>query len=343
MYSVAIAGASGYSGAELIRLIHEHPNFELVTIAAGTSAGKTLSEVHPQFSAIAHVANLKFLETTPELLGNADLIFCALPHGESAELISQLPQSAKVIDLGADFRLADAQKWAQYYNGNHAGTFTYGLPELAIDKSLIASSSRIANPGCYATAIQLSVAPLIREGLIDATDLVVVAASGTSGAGRNAKVNLLASEVMGSMTTYKVGGAHQHIPEIEQELQRFTNAKVLVNFTPMLAPMPRGILATTSAKSSASLSQLRTAIEHIYADCPFVTLLPEGQQPTTAATLGSNSAHIQVTKDEHTGRVTVICAIDNLGKGAAGQAVQNANLIFGLPETAGLSRIGIAP
>lgn len=341
MKTVAIAGASGYAGAELIRIIHNHPNFELKTIAAGSNAGSKLAEVHPQFSAVSELADLKFVDTTPDNL-SADLIFFALPHGQSAELIKQLPEDQAVVDLGADFRLTDSSQWEKYYGGTYAGSFTYGLPELD-QRSKIIDSKKVANPGCYATAIALGLAPLLKSTGTKTSDIVVVAASGTSGAGRSAKINLLASEVTGSMSTYKVGGTHQHTPEIEQTVGAFANAAVQLNFTPMLAPMSRGILATISVLTGDSEETLRSALVDQYQDEPFVQVLPVGQLPTTAATLGSNAVHIQVAKDDRLNRATVFVALDNLIKGAAGQAVQNANLMFGFAETAGLTAIGVAP
>jgi len=343
MTTVAIAGASGYAGAELIRLIHGHPAFELTAITAGSLAGSRLAEVHPQFSAQSELANLTFADTTAQSLAEADLVFFALPHGTSGALIAELPSSVKIVDLGADYRLTDAGQWEKYYGGSYAGSFLYGLPELPGRRAQIAASTKIANPGCYATAIELSLAPLIASELVDASDVVVVAASGTSGAGRRATVNLLASEIGGSMSAYKVGGTHQHTAEIEQELQSLTDSPVAVNFTPMLAPMPRGILATISLKSATSERELREVLANAYANELFVQVLPEGQLPATAATLGSNAVHLQVAKDDRTNRVTVIAAIDNLIKGASGQALQNANIMFGFSENAGLSAIGVAP
>ena len=343
MVKVGIAGASGYAGAELIRIVEAHPQFKLFALSAGSFAGASLASVHPQFAAHHKLANLIFSETTSETFRDCDLVFFALPHGQSGELIKQLPEDTKVVDLGADFRLTDANLWSKYYDGPHAGTFVYGLPELPERRAQISTASRVANPGCYATAIQLSLAPLIAANLVDASDIVVVAASGTSGAGRRAAVNLLGSEVMGSISAYRIGGTHQHTPEIEQELQKYSSQSVALNFTPLLAPMPRGILATTSVKTTASKEQLYECLAKAYNDEPFVVVLPDGQLPTTAATLGSNSALMQVAVDEHTGRATIVTAIDNLIKGAAGQAIQNANLMFNISEISGLSVIGIAP
>ena len=339
----AIVGASGYAGAELIRIIHAHPFLELGAIAAGANAGASLAEVHPQFSSVPELASKVFVESTPAALANHDLVFLALPHGQSAQLISQLPDYVLIVDLGADFRLEDNKDWHTYYGGTYAGSWTYGVPEIHGQRAKISGSTRIANPGCYATAIELGLAPLLAAGLADTNDIIVVAASGTSGAGRGAKVNLLNSEVAGSMSTYKVGGTHQHTPEIEQTLSHVAGVDVQINFTPMLAPMPRGILATMSVRTTVGGAELRKTLVHYFADEPFVTVLPDGQLPVTASTLGSNAVHIQVAKDDRTNRATVFVALDNLIKGAAGQAVQNANLICGFPETAGLSAIGIAP
>lgn len=339
----AIVGASGYAGAELIRIIHAHPFLELGAIAAGANAGASLAEVHPQFSSVPELASKVFVESTPAALANHDLVFLALPHGQSAQLISQLPDFVLIVDLGADFRLEDNKDWHTYYGGTYAGSWTYGVPEIHGQRAKISGSTRIANPGCYATAIELGLAPLLAAGLADTNDIIVVAASGTSGAGRGAKVNLLNSEVAGSMSTYKVGGTHQHTPEIEQTLSHVAGVDVQINFTPMLAPMPRGILATMSVKTTVGGAELRKTLVDYFANEPFVTVLPDGQLPVTASTLGSNAVHIQVAKDDRTNRATVFVALDNLIKGAAGQAVQNANLICGFPETAGLSAIGIAP
>jgi N-acetyl-gamma-glutamyl-phosphate reductase len=269
-------------------------------------------------------------------LTDADLVFLALPHGQSAALAAQLPAGVKIVDLGADFRLEDGELWRRYYGGEHAGTWTYGLPELPGQRELIATSDRVANTGCYAATVTLALAPLIAAGLADPADVVVVAASGTSGAGRNAKVNLLGSEVMGDLSPYKVG-AHQHVPEIKQA----TGATSL-SMTPVLAPMPRGSLATVTARFREE-GDARAVLAEAYANEAFVHVLPEEQWPHTAATSGSNSCHLQATVDVDSGRIVVVSALDNLGKGAAGQAVQCANIMSGLPETMGLSVNGIAP
>ncbi|MFI7553594.1 N-acetyl-gamma-glutamyl-phosphate reductase [Micromonospora sediminimaris] len=328
----AVAGASGYAGGELLRLLAGHPEFDLVAATAHSQAGQRLDAVHPQLTGL----DVTLGATAPEVLAEADLVFLALPHGESAALAAQLPAGVRIVDLGADHRLADADAWARYYGGPHAGAWTYGLPELPGQRERIAAAERVASTGCYAATITLALAPLIVAGVARPDDVVVVAASGTSGAGRAAKAHLLASEVMGDLSPYKVG-AHQHVPEIKQA----TGATGL-SFTPVLAPMPRGILATVTALPTGETDP-RAVLAQAYADEPFVHLLPEGRWPHTAATLGGNSCHLQATVDVDSGRLIVVAALDNLGKGAAGQAVQNANLMFGLPETTGLSVWGTAP
>jgi len=326
---IGVVGASGYAGGELLRLLAGHPEFEAAVITAGSNAGEEITSVHPQLS---QYAGRKFVETDAESLAGLDLVFTALPHGESAKLINQLDPDQKVVDLGADFRLKSKEQWQKYYGGNHAGTWVYGLPELPNHREIIKASSRVANPGCYATVISLAIAPMLP--FVDKSDIVVVAASGTTGAGRAAKVNLIGSEVMGSMSSYKFAGAHQHTPEIEQA----TGAKI--SFTPILAPMPRGILATVTGKLSAK-GDVKAAYLDAYKSEEFVWVMPDGQLPKTSAVVGSNYVQMQVAIDEHTNRVVVSAVIDNLGKGAAGQAIQNGNLICGLHEFAGLTGTGL--
>jgi N-acetyl-gamma-glutamyl-phosphate reductase len=328
----AVAGASGYAGGELLRLIAGHPEFDLVAATARRRAGQPLAAVHPHLTGL----DLLFAETEPSALAHADLVFLALPHGQSAAVAAVLPPTVKIVDLGADFRLADARAWAAYYGGDHAGSWTYGLPELPGQRARIAASDRVANTGCYAAAVALALAPLIEYGAVSPEDVVVVASSGTSGAGRDAGPHLMATEVMGDLSPYKVG-AHQHVPEIKQA----TGAHSL-SLTPVLAPMPRGILATVTARPTRTADP-RSVLAAAYAGEPFVTVLAEGAWPHTGATAGSNACHLQATVDRDSDRVIVVSALDNLGKGAAGQAVQNANLMLGLPETAGLSAYGMAP
>jgi N-acetyl-gamma-glutamyl-phosphate reductase len=344
--NAAVAGASGYAGGELLRLLAGHPDLEVGPISAAGNAGRRLGDVHPQLVSLADRPLIGVSgEPGDPAFDGADVVFLALPHGTSAALVAGLPPDVVVVDLGADFLLADPAAWERFYGGAHAGTWTYGLPELPGARGAIRGSRRVANPGCYPTAVTLALAPLLAAGVVEPLDLVVVAASGTSGAGRGATVNLLGSEVMGDLSAYKVGGTHQHLAEITQSLSASAGESVTLSFTPVLAPMPRGILATCTARlaTGAAVSAARDALSAAYADEPFVTLLPDGQWPHTAATAGSNSCHLQVAVDTDASRVVVIAAIDNLGKGAAGQAVQNANLMLGLPETAGLGIDGLAP
>lgn len=340
--TAAVAGASGYAGGELLRLLSGHPAITLGPLAAGSAAGSPVGAVHPH---LGPIADRLFLATDPAILADADLIFLALPHGESAALAEALPPTTPVIDLGADHRLESAAAWLAFYGGEPAEAWPYGLPELPGSRSQISQARRVAAPGCYPTAVALALAPLLAAGLVEPADVVVVAASGTSGAGRAAKPALLGSEVMGDVSAYKVGGTHQHTPEMVQSLSLAAGAPVSLSFTPLLAPMPRGILATCTARlrAGADTSALRAALAAAYAGEPFVRLLAAGSWPRTASTYGSNAAHLQVAADPAAGRAVVVAAIDNLGKGAAGQAVQCANLMLGLEETAGLSAIGMAP
>jgi N-acetyl-gamma-glutamyl-phosphate reductase len=335
----AVIGASGYAGGELLRLLATHPVFEVTVVSAHSNAGEQVTSVHPQLQSYA---GREFVTAESIDFTSIELVFLALPHGESAALIAKLPLHLKIVDLGADYRLEDPAQWERYYGGKHAGAWVYGLPELAAgQREAIKNESRVANPGCYATSISLGVAPAI--SVIDSSDIVVVAASGTTGAGRSAKINLIGSEVMGSLSSYKFGGVHQHTPEIEQALSGVAKKEVRISFTPILAPMPRGILATITAKLTAALTtqQAHELYAKHYANEFFVDLLPLGQMPKTSAVTASNKVQIQVAVDQHTNRLVVSVAIDNLGKGAAGQAIQNANLMCGLAEISGLALDGI--
>jgi N-acetyl-gamma-glutamyl-phosphate reductase len=335
---IGIVGASGYAGGELLRLLAIHPEFEVSAITAHSNAGEEITSIHPQLQSYS---GRKFSAFLPSDFTSCELIFLALPHGESAKVISQLPATSKIVDLGADYRLESADAWAQYYGGEYAGSWTYGLADIEPYKTLISQSTKIANPGCYATSIALGAAPA--STITDLSDLVVVAASGTTGAGRSAKINLIASEVSGSLTSYKFGGVHQHTPEIEQALTKISGVDAKISFTPILAPMPRGILSTITAKLTKKISteEVHALYSQYFAQSQFVTVLPMGTMPKTAALTGSNHVQIQVAVDEHTARLVVSVAIDNLGKGAAAQAIQSANLMCGIDEATGLGFDGI--
>ncbi|MFE1026002.1 N-acetyl-gamma-glutamyl-phosphate reductase [Streptomyces sp. NPDC058818] len=337
----AVAGASGYAGGELLRLLLVHPEVEIGALTGNSNAGQRLGALQPHLLPLAD----RVLEaTTPEVLAGHDVVFLALPHGQSAAVAEQLGSDVLVVDMGADFRLKDAGDWEQFYGSPHAGTWPYGMPELPGARAALEGSRRVAVPGCYPTAVSLALFPAYAASLAE-PEAVIVAASGTSGAGKAAKPHLLGSEVMGSMSPYGVGGLHRHTPEMMQNLGAVAGEPVTVSFTPTLAPMPRGILATCTAKAKPGVTaeSVRAAYEKAFADEPFVHLLPEGQWPATASVYGSNAVQIQVAYDAAAGRIIAISAIDNLAKGTAGGAVQSMNIALGLDETTGLTTIGVAP
>ncbi|MER6300255.1 N-acetyl-gamma-glutamyl-phosphate reductase [Kitasatospora sp. NPDC001539] len=338
---VAVAGASGYAGGEVLRLLLGHPEVEIGALTGGSNAGTRLGALQPHLIPLAD----RVLEpTTPEVLADHDVVFLALPHGQSAAVAEALGPNVLVVDCGADFRLKAAADWEQFYGSAHAGTWPYGLPELPGHRAALKGSNRIAVPGCYPTAVSLALFPAYAAGLAE-PEAVVVAASGTSGAGKAAKPHLLGSEVMGSVSPYGVGGVHRHTPEMVQNLTPLAGEPVTVSFTPTLVPMPRGILATCSAKARPGVSaeSLRAAYAEAFADEAFVHLLPEGQWPQTSSVYGANTALVQVALDLTAGRIIAISAIDNLVKGTAGGAVQSMNIALGLPEELGLPVNGVAP
>lgn len=341
---VAVAGASGYAGGEILRLLLGHPAYAhgrltIGAVTAAASAGSTLGEHHPHLTPLAQ----RVVEPTDlDVLAGHDVVFLALPHGHSAALASQLGPDTLIIDCGADFRLTDADAWERFYGSPHAGSWPYGLPELPGARERLRGARRIAVPGCYPTAALLALLPAVASDLVDPA-VTVVAVSGTSGAGRAAKTDLLGAEVIGSARAYNIGGAHRHTPEISQGLGAVTGRDVTVSFTPVLIPTSRGILATCTARTRAPLPALREAYEKVYHAEPFIYLMPEGQLPRTGAVIGSNAAHIAVAVDEAAQTFVAIAAIDNLVKGTAGAAVQSMNLALGWPETEGLSVIGVAP
>ncbi|KIZ17403.1 N-acetyl-gamma-glutamyl-phosphate reductase [Streptomyces natalensis] len=337
----AVAGASGYAGGEVLRLLLAHPEVEIGAVTGHSSAGRRLGSLQPH---LLPLADRELAATSAEALAGHDVVFLALPHGQSAAVAEQLGPDVLVVDCGADFRLKDAAEWETFYGSPHAGTWPYGLPELPGARAALQGAKRIAVPGCYPTAVSLALFPAYQAALAE-PEAVIVAASGTSGAGKAAKPHLLGSEVMGSMSPYGVGGGHRHTPEMIQNLSAAAGERVGVSFTPTLAPMPRGILATCTARARPGVdaAAVRAAYEKALADEPFVRLLPEGQWPSTAAVYGSNAVHLQVTLDTAAGRIIAISAIDNLTKGTAGGAVQSMNIALGLDETTGLSTIGVAP
>lgn len=343
---VSIAGASGYVGGELMRLLEVHPHLEVVAAAAHSSVGERVDSLHPALAPL-RVASLVLCLADAQAL-QADIVFMALPHGQSASLAAELlaiNPDQMIVDLGADFRLDNSQAWERYYGGAHAGTWTYGLPELSQQRPVIADSTRIANPGCYATAIALASAPAVAAHLIGHNAINVVAASGTTGAGRVPTPSLIASAVMGSMSAYKIGGVHQHTPEVEQVLHSiWPEVKTRICFTPLLAPMPRGIIATcTSSLSTDVTGDPREIYREYFKDSQFVSVLEEGSMPNTGSVIGSNYVQLSVNIDEHSGQLIVIATLDNLVKGAAGQAIQNANLMCGFDESTGLLQTGVTP
>ncbi|MEU9852645.1 N-acetyl-gamma-glutamyl-phosphate reductase [Streptomyces sp. NPDC047974] len=340
---VAVAGASGYAGGEILRLLASHPGVELGAVTGHGSAGRRLGEVQPQLDGLA---DRLLEETTAAVLRGHDVVFLALPHGRSGSLAGALDPSTLVVDCGADFRLRDPADWQRFYGTEHAGTWPYGLPELPGARAELKGTTRVAVPGCYPTAATLALFPAHAARLVE-PEAVIVAASGTSGAGRSLRPHLLGSEVMGSMSPYGVGGGHRHTPELTQNLSRVAGERVTVSFTPTLAPMPRGILATCSARLRADApvreEEVRAVFEAAYADEPFVRLLPPGRWPSTASVTGSNTAHVQVAVDPAAHRLVCVSAIDNLTKGTAGGAVQSMNVALGLPERLGLPTNGVAP
>ena len=346
-YSVAVSGASGYAGGEILRLLASHPDIEITTVTAHSNAGDPLAAHQPHLRSLAH---LTLAPTTPEVLAGHDIVFLALPHGQSGQYTDALAATPLVIDAGADHRLTSADAWAQFYGGDFHDPWAYGVPELPVaggkQRANLVGASRIAAPGCNASTVSLSLAPGVAAGVIDPSDIVSVLAVGPSGAGKSLKTNLLASEILGSANPYAVGGTHRHIPEIRQALLGAGAAgEVRISFTPVIVPMARGILATSSAPIASGVTdaEIRDAWESAYGDETFVQLLPEGQFPRTADVLGANTALVGLAIDRAANRVVVVTAVDNLVKGTAGAAIQSMNIALGLAETTGLTVNGVAP
>ncbi|RLP06510.1 N-acetyl-gamma-glutamyl-phosphate reductase [Propionibacterium australiense] len=341
-YTAAVAGCTGYAGGEILRLLAGHPQIEIGALTAGSNAGTVLGEHHPN---LISLYDRRVGETTAEHLAGHDVVFLALPHGASAALAAQLPAETLVIDCGADHRLTSAERWNAFYGTPYAGSWPYGLPEMPGQRELLKGARRVAVCGCYVATSTLGLLPAITGGLVDGHDITIAAASGTSGGGRSPKPNLLGSETAGSVSAYGVGGTHRHIPEIVQNLEALGAESPSISFTPLLAPMQRGILAVITAPVDPSVTpeQVRQAYLEAYVDEPFVQVLPEGVWPASQSVLGSNSVVVNATVDRAAGRLVAVAVLDNLTKGTAGSAVQSMNLALGLDETTGLSTIGVAP
>lgn len=341
-YKVAVAGATGYAGGEVLRLLLAHPEVEIGALTAGASAGTSLVSHHRHLTPLGERT---IAETTVANLAGHDVVFLALPHGTSAAIAAQLGEDVLVVDAGADHRLEDPEQWVKFYGSEHAGTWPYGLPELPGQRRLLADTLRIAVPGCYPTAVTLALLPALTSALVSGEDVVAVAVSGASGAGKSLKPNLLGAELMGSASAYGVGGVHRHVPEMLQNFTKLGANAPTISFTPMLAPMSRGILATVTAPlaNPTTASSVREVYLQAYADEPFVSVLPEGLWPQTQSIVGSNAVHVQVGVDPAANRLVAVAALDNLTKGTAGGAIQSMNLALGLPESSGLSSIGVAP
>ncbi|KAM3575415.1 hypothetical protein VYU27_002639 [Nannochloropsis oceanica] len=340
---VGILGASGYTGAELMRILLQHPHVNIKHMTADRSAGLPFGEVFPQFSYVKGLPILsKFEDMSPEMWGKeVDVIFCCLPHATTQLVIASLPPAVKVVDLSADFRLADVKVYEKWYGGEHKAPelqkeAVYAIPEFSRDQ--IKQARLVANPGCYPTAAQLPLVPLLKAGLVLSEDIIIDAKSGTTGAGRSPKQNILFCEVADGISAYGIA-SHRHAPEIEQGLTEATGGKeVLINFTPHLMPMSRGILESIYVKLAPgkAAADLKAHLQEVYEKEPFVHILQGGKVPETRHVRGSNNCIINVFDDRVPGRAIIISAIDNLVKGASGQAVQNFNVMFGYPETTGL-------
>lgn len=344
--SVAIAGATGYAGSEILRLLLSHPAYlsgdlRIGALTGHSNAGQRVSELMPH---LPQLADRVIEDTTPEVLAGHDIVFLGLPHGHSAEIGRQLGESVTVIDCAADFRLRNKEDWDSFYGGEYAGTWPYGIPEVPGNREKLKGSNRVAVPGCFPTTITLGALPAVAQGLIE-PDLSVIAITGVSGAGKKASVAQLGAETMGNLKAYKPGGTHRHTPEVLQNLQPFAQEPVSVSFTPVLAPLPRGILATITAPLKGDVDKRRVAqaFREFYADEPFCLVLPQGQQPQTQNVVGSNMVHIQAHVDERANRLVITAALDNLCKGTAGAAVQCMNLTLGWEETLGLPQAAVAP
>ena len=343
---VAVAGATGYAGGEILRLLLGHPAYlagtlEIGALTGASNAGQQVGDLMPH---LPELADRVIEPTTLEVLAGHDVVFLGLPHGHSAEIGQALGEDVVVIDCAADFRLRDAEQWKRFYGSEHAGSWPYGLPELPGQRAALQGANRVAVPGCFPTGATLAAWPALEAGLVE-PDLTIVAITGVSGAGKKANVDLLGAETMGSLKAYGVGGTHRHTPEIQQNLEGVAGTSVSVSFTPVLAPLPRGILTTVTAPLAQGVTAeaVKSAYEQAYQGEQFVRLLPAGSQPQTQHVVGANMCAVQVEVDEHAGKLVATSAIDNLTKGTGGAAVQCMNLALGWDEGAGLSRAAVAP
>jgi len=340
-YKIAILGASGYTGAELVRLIAGHPSIEIAALSGNSKAGMTMAQVFPH---LRHL-DLPVLTTIEDVdFDDIDLAFCALPHKTSQEVISKLPKTLKIIDLSADFRLRDPAEYEKWYGNPHSAVelqkeAVYGLTEFYRDE--IIKARLVAGTGCNAATGQFALRPLIAAGVIDLDDIIIDLACAVSGAGRSLKENLLHAELSEGAHAYAVGGTHRHLGEFDQEFSAVAGRPVEVQFTPHLIPANRGILATIYIKGD--VQAIYNTLKNAYSDEPFIEILPIGEHPSIRHIRGSNFCHIGVVADRREGRVIVIAALDNLTKGSSGQALQNANLMLGLPETEGLMMAPLFP
>lgn len=345
-YSVAVSGASGYAGGEILRLLAQHPDIEIRTVTAHSNAGDPLVAHQPHLRSLRH---LTLQPTAPDVLAGHDVVFLALPHGQSGQYTDALGDAALVIDAGADHRLTSPAEWEAFYGGAFHEPWAYGVPELLTtngkQRENLRGATRIAAPGCNASSVALSLAPGVDAGIIDASDIVSVLAVGPSGAGKSLKPHLLGSELLGTANPYAVGGTHRHIPEIRQALRGAGAPDPRISFTPVIVPMARGILATTTAPIVEGVTddEIRGAWQEAYGDETFVQLLPEGQFPRTADVVGANTALMGLAIDRAVNRVTVVTAVDNLAKGTAGAAIQSMNIALGLDEATALTTNGVAP
>lgn len=343
MIKAGIIGGTGYTGVELLRLLARHPGVELATVTSRSEAGMAVADMFPNLR--RHV-NLRFSVPDPEALAKCDVVFFATPNGTAMGMTPQLLRAGvRVIDLAADFRLRNAAEWQQWYGMQHEcpellSEAVYGLPEL--NRKLIHNARLVANPGCYPTAVLLGFLPLLKQGVVDASRLIADAKSGVSGAGRKVQLSGLLAEASESFKAYGVTG-HRHLPEITQELRQMTSDPVHLTFVPHLVPMIRGIHATLYAELGDEGVNLQRLYEEYYADEPFVDVLPAGAYPETRSVKGANMCRIAVYRPQNGAKVVALSVIDNLVKGAAGQAVQNMNLMFGLGETTGLDDIALLP